>query len=720
MRAIQPRESGFAINPRDSVRLYYEVFGPENAVRTIVFLPTWHIIHSRFWKYQIPYFADRGFRVVTYDPRGNGKSDRPVSGYDGYNMLHDALQVCETIGIERATFIGLSQGVALSMMLATERPELAERLVLVGIGPPEPDDPLPRAHAVIDDELPDADGWHKFNKHHWWRDYRDFVEWFLPLCVSEPHSTKAHEDQIRWGLETTPEIICAGLSVGGWPSSHQLAPSVTCPTLVVHGSEDQVVPYRPEWTLHDLIPNSWLRVVEGGGHNTASRDPVNFNELVHDFVGREMRRSLCWPRALQRPRRALFVSSPIGLGHAQRDLTIASELRSLIPDLQIDWLAQSPVAEFLEEHGENIHPMSNRLVSESEHIESWVAGEHILNVFMSIRDMDEILVTNFFVFLDAVRETPYDVWICDEAWDVDHFLFENPELKTAPYVWLTDVVGYLPGDLKTASEWERYVAADYNAELIEQIDRYPALRDHSLFIGELDDMPQLPLGPDLPLIPDWTRQTHEFIGYIRYFDPTSLPTAEDLRRRFDLPEQGRIAVASSGGTSVGNALLRRIIESWPLVQGEIPDLMLVVVGGPRVDLTQLPQVDGVDYRGYVPNLYELFAAADVALVQGGLSTTMELVALHKPFLYFPLREHYEQQHHVAHRLERYGVPEWARIQFPEADPELIASRLAQVLSEPVSYRPVEADGARRVAERIATSLTSRATFGGVSESIIGG
>ena len=58
--------------------------------------------------------------------------------------------------------------------------------------------------------------------------------------------------------------------------------------------------------------------------------------------------------------------------------------------------------------------------------------------------MDEILCANFMVFHDVVREEDYDLWIGDEAWELDHFLHENPELKRAPFAWLTDFVGWLP------------------------------------------------------------------------------------------------------------------------------------------------------------------------------------------------------------------------------------------------------------------------------------
>ena len=147
-----------------------------------------------------------------------------------------------------------------------------------------------------------------------------------------------------------------------------------------------------------------------------------------------------WVRAQQRPRRALYLSSPIGLGHARRDLAIARELRKLQPDLQIDWLTQHPVTRVLEDAGESVHPASAWLANESEHIEE-ESGEHDLHAFQAIRRMDEILVNNFMVFNDVVEDRYYDLVIGDEAWDVDYFLHENPELKRFGFAWMTDFVG---------------------------------------------------------------------------------------------------------------------------------------------------------------------------------------------------------------------------------------------------------------------------------------
>jgi UDP-N-acetylglucosamine:LPS N-acetylglucosamine transferase len=78
---------------------------------------------------------------------------------------------------------------------------------------------------------------------------------------------------------------------------------------------------------------------------------------------------------------------------------------------------------------------------------------------------------------------------------------------------------------------------------------------------------------------------------------------------------------------------------------------------------------------------------------------MELAANGRPFLYFPLRHHFEQNFHVRHRLERYGAGRC--MDYDAASPECIAEAIACEIGREVSYRPVETGGARRAAEMIA-------------------
>ena len=191
------------------------------------------------------------------------------------------------------------------------------------------------------------------------------------------------------------------------------------------------------------------------------------------------------PRALAAAGEPCTSRRPSGSAMPSATSAIAAELRTLHPDLEIDWLAQHPVTAVLEARGERIHPLSAELASESAHITA-ESAEHDLNAFQAIRRMDEILVANFMVFHDAVENGEYDLVIGDEAWDVDYYLHENPELKRTAFAWLTDFVGWLP--MPDGGEREAYLTADYNAEMIEQVERFPRIRDRAIFVGEPEDI----------------------------------------------------------------------------------------------------------------------------------------------------------------------------------------------------------------------------------------
>ncbi|MDQ3095847.1 MAG: alpha/beta hydrolase, partial [Actinomycetota bacterium] len=371
----------------------------------------------------------------------------------------------------------------------------------------------------------------------------------------------------------------------------------------------------------------------------------------------------------------------------------------LHPELEIDWLAQHPVTTVLERNGERIHPASTYLANESGHIES-ESAEHDLHCFQAIRRMDEILLNNFMVFHDIVRDDPYDVWIGDESWEVDYYLHENPEQKHAAYVWLTDFVGWLP--MPDGGEREAFLTADYNAEMIEHIARFPRVRDRAVFVGNPDDVVPNAFGPDLPLIRDWTREHYDFAGYVTGFDPARFADREALRTELGYRPDEQVCLVTVGGSGVGAHLLRRVIDAFPAAKARVPGLRMVVVVGPRIDPSAMPVHEGLEIRAYVHELYRHLAACDLAVVQGGLTTTMELTATRRPFLYFPLRHHFEQNFHVRHRLSRYGAGRC--MDFDASTPEVIAATIAEEMGRDVTYRPVEADGAARAAALIAEVL----------------
>jgi hypothetical protein len=378
-------------------------------------------------------------------------------------------------------------------------------------------------------------------------------------------------------------------------------------------------------------------------------------------------------------------------------VAIAHELRELVPDLEIDWLAQHPVTAVLEQHGERLHPLSAELASESAHITA-ESSEHDLNAFQAIRRMDEILLANFMVFHDAVESGGYDLVIGDEAWDVDYFLHENPELKRTAFAWMTDFVGWLP--MPAGGDHEAFLTADYNAEMIEHVDRFPRIRDRAIFVGEPDDIVPDDFGPGLPPIRDWTERHFAFSGYVTGFDPAPLmERREELRKELGYRPDERVVIVTVGGSGVGESLLRRVIASYADAARRVNGLRMIAVAGPRIDPAILEAPPEVEVRAYVPELYKHLAASDLAVVQGGLTTTMELTAARRPFLYFPLRNHFEQNRHVRHRLERYGAGRY--MDYGASTPDVIAEAIAIEIDRPIAYRPVETNGAARAAALIA-------------------
>ncbi len=678
---------------------------------TVLLLPTWSIIHSRQWKFQVPYLARRG-RVVTFDGRGNGRSDRPSdsTAYRPSEFAADALAVLDATGTDRAVLVGFSFGARWALELGTAHPDRV--LGIVFVGPSFPVVPRAKEREIYSftDRLETTEGLAKYNRHYWREHYQEFLEFFFGQLFSERHSTKPIEDCVAWGLETDAETLIA-TAFGGWeqvPGSASTpdgararAQALAFPVLVVHGDEDGINPIAAGEKLAELA-GAPLLPFGGSGHAPHVRDPVRFNLVLRGFVDQVAPKpdppTRPWTRALRRPRRALYISSPIGLGHARRDVAIAKELRILRPDLQVDWLAQDPVTRVLAAEGERVHLASRLLVSESAHIES-ESAEHDLHCFQAIRRMDEILVSNFMVFHDVIAEGEYDLVIGDEAWEVDHFLHENPELKRTAFVWMTDFVGWLP--MPDGGAREAYVTADYNAEMIEHIARFPRLRDRAIFVGNPEDIVADRFGRDLPGIRAWTEEHFGFCGYITGIEPGALDR-EALREQLGYRPGELVCVVTVGGSGVGTALLRKVLAAYPLAARQVPGLRMIAVTGPRIDPATVPAPPGVEVYGYVPQLYRHLAACDLAVVQGGLTTCMELAASRRPFHYYPLAHHFEQTFHVPHRLERYRAGR--RMDFATTDPDAIAEAIAADIGRAVDYRPVETDGAARAAQLIAELL----------------
>jgi pimeloyl-ACP methyl ester carboxylesterase len=284
MRAVEPISTGYV--ERDGLSLGYEVFGEGEP--TILLLPTWTIIHSRFWKMQAPYLS-RHYRVITYDGPGNGRSDRSIDTgrYAIEEVAADGVTVLDELGVDRAIVIGLSRGAQYATRLAARYPERVKGVVLIGpalsLAPQHPD----RAATMDNFHKPypeNPQGWEKYNIAYWHHDYRDFVQFFFGQGFSEPHSTKPFEDAVGWALETGPDILEteANRPPVEIPDTEILS-SMRCPVLVIHGTKDRIQPYRVGEETARLTGGT-LATLTGSGHFPNLRDPVQVNLLLRRFV----------------------------------------------------------------------------------------------------------------------------------------------------------------------------------------------------------------------------------------------------------------------------------------------------------------------------------------------------------------------------------------------------------------------------------------------------
>ncbi len=284
MRAAYPDTTGHVV--RDGVNLGYEVFGHGDP--TILLLPTWTIIHARFWKMQVPYLS-RHFRVVTYDGPGNGESDRVTdpSRYTAEAYAADAVSVLDVTDTDRAVVVGLSKGARYGTRLAALHPDRVMGLALIGPAMALDKPLLERADIADHFYLPypdDPQGWDKYNLAYWHDHYGDFLDHFFAQALSEPHSTKPREDSVGWGLETGAGILEAeARSAEPDVPDLEIFAQVGCPVLVIHGTADRIQSYEVGVEAARLS-NGALVTMNGSGHMPNVRDPVKVNLVLRKFV----------------------------------------------------------------------------------------------------------------------------------------------------------------------------------------------------------------------------------------------------------------------------------------------------------------------------------------------------------------------------------------------------------------------------------------------------
>jgi UDP:flavonoid glycosyltransferase YjiC (YdhE family) len=395
--------------------------------------------------------------------------------------------------------------------------------------------------------------------------------------------------------------------------------------------------------------------------------------------------------------RILYVSGSLGLGHVTRDVAIARSLRRRFPGAEISWLAVHPATAVLEQAGERVLPEAADLANESAVAEQSATGSGLIVTRYLFR-ASGAWRRNVEVFERVVRSRPFELVIGDETYEISLALREQPGLKRWPFVMIYDFVGL---DRMTRHPIDALGTYVYNWKWSHDYGkrRRPPY-DLGLFIGEPDDVPDTSFGPLLPNRRTFATAMYTFVGYVFPFDPAALADRAGLRKRLGYSGHP-LVVAAIGGTAIGKHLLELCGAAFVEARSRVPSLQMMLVAGPRLAIESLTLPTGVDVRSFVPDLYEHFAASALAIVQGGATSTLELAALRRPFLYFPLEGHFEQAG-VARILKRREAG--IEMRYSTTTPAELAERMIGLLGTDAKWPPIPTDGARRAADLIAQLL----------------
>jgi predicted glycosyltransferase len=326
------------------------------------------------------------------------------------------------------------------------------------------------------------------------------------------------------------------------------------------------------------------------------------------------------------------------------------------------------------------------------------AKNHQANLTKWVMQMRKDWAKNARIVLEVIQRENFDLVIGDETYDLALELLRDPSLKQFKFVIIYDFLGL---DRITKNPIDAITTYYTNRLWAKVITNKPKLYDKTIFIGEIEDIPNKKFGLLLPNKRKLAKKYFDFVGYILTFDPQENMDKDKIRKALGYGKYA-LGICSIGGTSAGKDLLDLTMKAVPIIRKEIPNFQMILVLGPEVSTDYIKPIDGVMISGYVPNLYKHLAAADFAIVTGGGTITLELTALQKPFIYFPLENHFEQEIAVAQRCERHGAG--IKMKFSRTTPEYLAKMVLSNINKKVEYVDVPWNGAEKGAKLITSLL----------------
>jgi UDP-N-acetylglucosamine:LPS N-acetylglucosamine transferase len=307
----------------------------------------------------------------------------------------------------------------------------------------------------------------------------------------------------------------------------------------------------------------------------------------------------------------LFISGSIGLGHIGRDLAITEALKRINPNVDIFWLAEDPAGMVVKQAGENLLAESKLLGKGNQQLEK-IANEYQVNLVKWTMGMRKNWAENAKLVKEIVEKYEFDLVVGDETYELLIAILGDKNYKSYQFAMIYDFIGI---DTVTSNPIDHISAYMVNRLWAQALQLGKDVADLSLFIGQIDDIPNRKFGFMLPNRRDLAAQTVHFVGYITSFNPKDYEDKEKIRRNLGYDDR-LLVICSIGGTSAGKELLDLCSQAYLIARESIAGLHMVLVCGPNLQTDLVKAPEGVEVRGYVPNLFMHLAAADLAIVTG--------------------------------------------------------------------------------------------------------
>lgn len=260
------------INVRN-VDYYYEEHG--SGEETLVFS---HGMTFAGWmfEYQVEYFKSR-YRVITYDFRGQGKTQATEGGYDIDSLYEDTVELIKALCPKPVIYVGLSMGGFVGMRLAARNPELVDKLILLDTTcKEEPFENIPK-YKMLNNIVRTVG---------YWPVEKNVMEIMFGDKFLKDKSRKAQYDLYlkRITSNNRSAIVKAVLGVVERKGIQFELENIKCPTLIVRGDQDKQVTHERSLMIHENIKGSIHVEIEGAGHSGTLEEPEEYNRVIEEFI----------------------------------------------------------------------------------------------------------------------------------------------------------------------------------------------------------------------------------------------------------------------------------------------------------------------------------------------------------------------------------------------------------------------------------------------------